>query len=208
MQRRSRLALAFCWEQRSCPGRWRHAPTAFYDLSRVIAGCCLAGISDLQPESRAMIENAVIVITGASSGMGEAAARYLAARGAKVVLGARNEGKLHEIVDQIRMAGGDATCLETDVVSLQDNQDLAAHAVDTFGRLDVFVANAGSTRTPRRPPCPAALTVGIPVIGWPSCPVVVAIRMVPAFSVMSNRPSGRPAMPHGLLRAVVRTLLS
>ncbi len=91
-----------------------------------------------------MIENAVIVITGASSGMGEAAARYLAARGAKVVLGARNEGKLHEIVDQIRMAGGDATCLETDVVSLQDNQDLAAHAVDTFGRLDVFVANAGS----------------------------------------------------------------
>ena len=91
-----------------------------------------------------MIENAVIVITGASSGMGEAAARYLAARGAKVVLGARNEGKLHEIVDQIRMAGGDATCLETDVVSLQDNQDLVAHAVDTFGRLDVFVANAGS----------------------------------------------------------------
>jgi NADP-dependent 3-hydroxy acid dehydrogenase YdfG len=91
-----------------------------------------------------MIENAVIVITGASSGMGEAAARYLAARGAKVVLGARNEGKLREIVDQIRIAGGDATCQETDVVSLQDNQDLVAHAVDSFGRLDVFVANAGS----------------------------------------------------------------
>lgn len=91
-----------------------------------------------------MIEDAVIVITGASSGMGEAAARYLAARGAKVVLGARNEGKLRTIVEEIRIAGGDATCLETDVVSLQDNQDLAAHAVDAFGRLDVFVANAGS----------------------------------------------------------------
>ncbi len=91
-----------------------------------------------------MIQNAVIVITGASSGMGEAAARYLSARGAKVVLGARNESRLHTIVEEIRAAGGDATCLETDVVSLQDNQDLAAHAVDTFGRLDVFVANAGS----------------------------------------------------------------
>ncbi len=91
-----------------------------------------------------MIDNAVIVITGASSGMGKATARYLAARGAKVVLGARNKGKLRETVDEIRIAGGDATCLETDVVSLQDNQDLAAHAVDTFGRLDVFIANAGS----------------------------------------------------------------
>lgn len=91
-----------------------------------------------------MIQNAVIVMTGASSGMGEAAARYLSARGAKVVLGARNESRLHTIVEEIRAAGGDATCLETDVVSLQDNQDLAAHAVDTFGRLDVFVANAGS----------------------------------------------------------------
>ncbi|MHC9419905.1 SDR family oxidoreductase [Sphingomonas citri] len=91
-----------------------------------------------------MIEDAVIVITGASSGMGEAAARYLAARGAKLVLGARNDGKVRTIVKEIRAAGGDATCRATDVVSVQDNQDLAAHAVDTFGRLDVFVANAGS----------------------------------------------------------------
>jgi NADP-dependent 3-hydroxy acid dehydrogenase YdfG len=91
-----------------------------------------------------MVKNAVVVITGASSGMGEAAARYLAARGAKVVLGARSEGKLRIIVEEIRAAGGEATCLETDVVRLQDSQDLAAHAVDTFGRLDVFVANAGS----------------------------------------------------------------
>lgn len=91
-----------------------------------------------------MIENVVIVITGASSGMGEAAARYLAARGAKVVLGARDEGKLRAIVAEIGMAGGEATWLKTDVVDPKDNQDLAAHAVDIFGRLDVFVANAGS----------------------------------------------------------------
>lgn len=91
-----------------------------------------------------MMENAVIAITGASSGMGEAAARYLAARGAKVVLGARNEDKLRTIVEKIQAGGGKATCLKTDVVSLQDNQNLVAHAVETFGRLDVFVANAGS----------------------------------------------------------------
>lgn len=91
-----------------------------------------------------MINDAVIVITGASSGMGEATARYLAARGAKLVLGARSDDKLRTTVEEIRAAGGDATYLATDVVSLQDNQNLAAHAVDTFGRLDVFVANAGS----------------------------------------------------------------
>ena len=91
-----------------------------------------------------MIRDAVIVITGASSGMGEAAARYLAARGAKLVLGARNDGKLRTVAEEIRAAGGDVTYHKTDVVSLQDNQDLAAHAIDTFGRLDVFVANAGS----------------------------------------------------------------
>jgi NADP-dependent 3-hydroxy acid dehydrogenase YdfG len=86
----------------------------------------------------------VVVITGASGGMGEAVARHLAARGARVVLGARNKDRLRAVVDEIRMSGGDATCLETDVASLPDNQNLAAHAVDTFGRLDVFVANAGS----------------------------------------------------------------
>ena len=91
-----------------------------------------------------MIKDAVIVITGASSGMGEAAARHLAARGAKLVLGARNDGKLRTIAEEIRAAGGDATYLATDVVSLQDNQELAARAIDAFGRLDVFVANAGA----------------------------------------------------------------
>lgn len=91
-----------------------------------------------------MIEDSVITITGASSGMGEAAARYLAARGAKIVLAARNEERLREIVSDIRASGGEATCLKTDVAQLGDNQDLVAHAVEVFGRLDVFVANAGS----------------------------------------------------------------
>lgn len=67
-----------------------------------------------------MRKDAVIVITGASSGMGEAAARYLAAKGAKLVLGARNHGNLRTIAEEIRAAGGDATYLATDVVNLQD----------------------------------------------------------------------------------------
>lgn len=91
-----------------------------------------------------MIEGAVIAITGASSGMGEACARDLAARGAKVVLGARSEGQLRRIVDEISAAGGDAAFEVIDVTRRGDNTALVARAVERFGRLDVFIANAGA----------------------------------------------------------------
>jgi NADP-dependent 3-hydroxy acid dehydrogenase YdfG len=90
------------------------------------------------------IDGAVVAITGASGGMGEATARYLAERGAKVVLGARNEGRLRDLVGEITVAGGAATHLPVDVRRREDVRALARHAVATFGRLDVFVANAGA----------------------------------------------------------------
>ena len=85
----------------------------------------------------------VVAITGASSGIGEATARLLAERGALVVLGARRTEKLDSIVASIVAAGGRAIAYEVDVTSPSTVVDFVHRAVDSFGRLDVFVGNAG-----------------------------------------------------------------
>jgi NADP-dependent 3-hydroxy acid dehydrogenase YdfG len=87
--------------------------------------------------------NQVIAITGASGGIGAAAARLLAAQGARVVLGARREDALASVVAQITADGGQARSCATDVTVAEDLGRLVALAVEQFGRLDVFVANAG-----------------------------------------------------------------
>ncbi|CAN5430617.1 SDR family oxidoreductase [soil metagenome] len=89
------------------------------------------------------IENKVVVITGASSGLGEAAARHLASLGAKVVLGARRTEQLQAIVADIEEAGGQAIALRVDVTNRAEVQALVDAAVARFGRVDVFVNNAG-----------------------------------------------------------------
>jgi len=89
------------------------------------------------------IAGKVVVITGASSGLGEATARHLAARGAKVVLGARRTGRLEEIAGAIRSAGGEAEYRATDVGRYEDVQALVATAERAYGRVDVVVNNAG-----------------------------------------------------------------
>ena len=85
----------------------------------------------------------VIVITGASSGMGEAAARHLASKGASVVLGARRADRLKALVADIVDAGGKATAVATDVTKRADVQKLVDTAVETYGRIDVLINNAG-----------------------------------------------------------------
>lgn len=85
----------------------------------------------------------VAVITGASSGIGEATAHHLAALGASVVLAARRGEKLEAIVAAIQAAGGTATALATDVTRKSDVDALIAHALATFGKIDVLVNNAG-----------------------------------------------------------------
>ena len=92
---------------------------------------------------KAGIEGKVVVITGASSGLGEATARHLAALGAKVVLGARRLDKMTAIVEDIRADGGEASALATDVTRRADLDALVAHAVAVFGRVDVMINNAG-----------------------------------------------------------------
>lgn len=89
------------------------------------------------------ISGKVVAITGASSGIGEATARLLAARGARVALGARRTGRLDEIVAEIGAAGGSAIACEVDVTSEADVLGFVTRTTDAFERLDVFIGNAG-----------------------------------------------------------------
>jgi NADP-dependent 3-hydroxy acid dehydrogenase YdfG len=93
------------------------------------------------------IENPpVVAITGASSGIGEATARHLAARGASLVIGARRIDRLETIADELRADGAQVRTLDVDVVRLVDLERLVQTAVDEFGRLDVLVSNAGISK--------------------------------------------------------------
>ncbi|MET8763687.1 SDR family oxidoreductase [Lentzea sp. NPDC004782] len=87
------------------------------------------------------INGKVVAITGASSGIGEATARLLAKQGARLVLGARREDRLANLVEEI---GGDAVHTRTDVTRPEDLRALVALARERFGRLDVLVSNAGA----------------------------------------------------------------
>ncbi|TDU28478.1 NADP-dependent 3-hydroxy acid dehydrogenase YdfG [Panacagrimonas perspica] len=89
------------------------------------------------------IQNKVVLITGASSGIGEATARLLAQRGAHVVLGARRTDRLEKLAAEIKVAGGSARFRRLDVANLDDMQAFVDDAHEAFGKIDVIINNAG-----------------------------------------------------------------
>lgn len=89
------------------------------------------------------IEGKVVVITGASSGLGEITARHLASMGATVVLGARRRNRLDATVKEIQAAGGKALSVTVDVTNRAEVESLVQKAIDTYGKIDVLVSNAG-----------------------------------------------------------------
>ena len=89
------------------------------------------------------IEGKVVVITGASSGLGEAAARLLSAQGATVVLGARRTDRIKSLADELNRKGGKALAMTTDVVHFDQVKKLVDTALKTYGKIDVMINNAG-----------------------------------------------------------------
>ena len=89
------------------------------------------------------IDGKVVVITGASSGLGEASARLLARQGARVVLGARRRDRIEALAAEINRGGGKAIAVATDVTRRDQVKNLVDAAVKTYGRIDVIINNAG-----------------------------------------------------------------
>ena len=89
------------------------------------------------------IEGKVVVITGASSGLGEATARHLSKLGALVVLGARRVERIDALAGELNANGARALALQTDVTDSAQVQHLVDAAVATYGRIDVIINNAG-----------------------------------------------------------------
>lgn len=94
-------------------------------------------------EQRENITGKVVVITGASSGLGEASAHHLSALGATVVLGARRADKIEKLAAEINAKGGKALAVATDVTDANQVKNLIDNAVKEYGKIDVILNNAG-----------------------------------------------------------------
>jgi NADP-dependent 3-hydroxy acid dehydrogenase YdfG len=89
------------------------------------------------------IKDKVVIITGASSGMGEAAAKHLTTLGAAVILGARRTDKIGKLAKEIQEKGGESLAVTVDVTNLEQVKHLVDTVVQKFGRVDVIINNAG-----------------------------------------------------------------
>jgi NAD(P)-dependent dehydrogenase (short-subunit alcohol dehydrogenase family) len=101
-----------------------------------------------KPTSARLLENKVTLITGASRGIGAAAARCFAREGATVILAARSRDAMARIVDEIVAEGGVALAIETDVADPASVERLVKRTLDAYGRLDAAFNNAGSGHMP------------------------------------------------------------
>jgi len=90
--------------------------------------------------------NPVIIITGASSGIGAATARFLGEQGYRVVLAARRLDRLGQIADEIQVSGGQAFPVQTDITQLENTQQLVEKTIEKYGQIDILLNNAGFGR--------------------------------------------------------------
>lgn len=90
-----------------------------------------------------LFKDKVVIVTGASSGIGEAIARTFASSGSKVVLAARTESRLSEITNDIKSSGGEAFFVKTDVSIESDCENLIAKTIQKYSQIDILVNNAG-----------------------------------------------------------------
>ncbi|MFO7658312.1 MAG: SDR family oxidoreductase [Bacteroidales bacterium] len=89
------------------------------------------------------MKDKVVIITGASSGIGLATAREFASRGSKVVLAARSEDTITEVEKELRQLGHEAMAVKTDVTRIEDCKNLIDRTLERFGRIDILINNAG-----------------------------------------------------------------
>src|SRR5437762_7716815 len=112
-------------------------------MARSSSGWRRSPTSNIRPRMSNNIEGKVVVITGASSGLGEASARLLSAEGATVVLGARRVERIQSLADELTGSGGKALAVTTDVTQFDQVKRLVEAAVETYGHIDAMLNNAG-----------------------------------------------------------------
>ena len=130
-----------CGSGNVCDSRYVRG-TTIYDQPDQVNRLAWMGHTEGE-QVRNNIAGKVVVITGASSGLGEATARLLSAEGATVVLGARRTDRLESLVDELTAGGGKALAVTTDVTRYDQVKHLVDRAVQTYGRIDVMINNAG-----------------------------------------------------------------
>ena len=96
---------------------------------------------------RQPFQNQVVIVTGASSGIGKALALQLAGQGAKVVLAARRAELLEQVAEECRQAGSEALAIPTDITDEAQCRMLVEKIIAAFGRLDMLINNAGLAAT-------------------------------------------------------------
>ena len=89
------------------------------------------------------LDNKVAIITGGNAGVGKEMAKLFASEGAKVVISARRQQVLEEVAKEIEAAGGTVLCVPTDISSIDDVKNLISKTIETYGKLDILINNAG-----------------------------------------------------------------